>query len=429
MTELASPPSDTPAQKQQPAPSAPEPAGRKAAFAFIFVTVALDMLALGVIIPVLPKLILGFEGGDTEAAAKWVGTFGTLWAGMQFVAMPILGALSDRVGRRPVILISNFGLAADYVVMALAPSLGWLLVGRIVSGVTSASVTTAFAYVADVTPPEKRAASFGMLGAAFGLGFVIGPALGGYLGGIDPRLPFWVACVLGTLNGCYGLFVLPESLPKEKRSPFNWKRANPIGGLQMLKSQPQLLGLASVKFMNDLAHVVYPSTFALYAMYRFKWGPQEVGLMLGLVGLAGVVVQGALVGRIVRALGEGKALMLGLVCGAAGFAIYGLAPTVPVLLLGVPVAAMWGLAGPAGQALMSKRVSPTEQGRLQGSLSSLTGVAGLIGPVIFTSVFAWFISSSAPLHLPGAAFLAAALFVFLALPLAMRALAKAETSS
>ena len=418
MTELASPPPDPmPTTGVKP---------RSAAFAFIFVTVALDMLALGLIIPVLPNLILGLGGGDTATAARWVGLFGTLWAGVQFLSMPVLGALSDKVGRRPVILISNFGLALDYVVMALAPTMGWLLAGRIISGVTSASVTTAFAYVADVTPGEKRAAAFGKLGAAFGLGFVVGPALGGYLGGFDARLPFWVACVLSALNGLYGVFVLPESLPKDKRAAFSWARANPVGGFLMLKSQPQLFGLAAVKFLNDFAHVVYPSTFALYAMYRFKWGPQEVGGMLALVGVAGIVVQAGLVGRVVSALGERRALSLGLACGAVGFSIYGIAPTGLWMMCGIPIAALWGIAGPTSQALMSKRVGPSEQGRLQGALSSLTGVAGLLGPTVFSSIFAWFISAGAPAHLPGAAFLAAALCVALAVPVALMALREGQ---
>lgn len=397
-------------------------AGRRGAFVFVFVTVALDMLALGLIIPVVPRLILEMNGGDTSAAARWVGLLGTLWALMQFFCAPVLGALSDKVGRRPVILISNFGLSLDYVVLALAPNLAWLTVGRLISGVTSASVPTAFAYVADVTEPSKRAQTFGLLGAAFGAGFVIGPALGGYLGGFDPRLPFWVACVLSGLNGLYGLFVLPESLPPERRGAFSWARANPLGGFKLLRSQPRLVGLAAVKFINDFAHVVYPATFALYAMYRFGWGPQEVGGMLGLVGVAGIVVQAGLVGRAVRALGEERALLLGLACGATGFTIYGLAPTPLWMFCGIPIAALWGLSGPAGQALMSKRVGPGEQGRLQGSLSSLTGVAGMIGPTVFSSVFAWFISAGAPAHLPGAAFLTAALCVLLAVPVALYAL-------
>lgn len=393
----------------------------RAAFAFIFITVALDMLALGVIIPVFPQLVVEMNGGSEAEAAHWVGFAGTLWALMQFVAMPIVGALSDRVGRRPIVLLSNFGQGIDYIFMALAPTLWWLLLGRLISGVTSASVSTAYAYVADVTAPEKRAGAFGALGAAFGLGFVIGPALGGVLGDVDPRLPFWVAAGLCLLNGLYGLFVLPESLAADRRARFSWRRANPIGSVVMLRAHPQIFGLAVVKFLNDLAHVVYPATFALYAMHRYDWGPREVGFTLAAVGVAGIIVQAGLVGRIVAAVGERRALLIGLVCGALGFSIYAFASEPWMLFTGIPVAAFWGLAGPAGQALMSQRVSASEQGQLQGALSSLTGVAGMIGPSLFTGVFAYAIGASAPLAFAGAAFMAAATLVALGLPIALRA--------
>lgn len=387
---------------------------RRAAFIFIFITVALDMLALGIIVPVFPQLVVQMTGSEANAA-HWVGLASTLWALMQFAAMPVMGALSDRIGRRPVVLASNFGQGVDYVAMALAPNLGWLLLGRLVSGITSASVATANAYIADVTAPEKRAGAFGAMGAAFGLGFVIGPALGGVLGDVDPRLPFWVAAGLSLLNGMYGLFVLPESLPAERRARFSWAKANPIGAFSMLRANPAILRLAAVKFLNDLAHVVYPSTFALSAMNRFGWGAKEVGLTLAAIGVSSIVVQAGLVGRIVKAIGEARALFLGLACGVIGFGVYAFAPGPWVFYLGVPIAAFWGLAGPSGQALMSKRVDAKEQGRLQGALSSLTGVAGLAGPMLFTSVFAYFISSAAPVHAPGAAFLTASILVALSL--------------
>jgi DHA1 family tetracycline resistance protein-like MFS transporter len=221
-------------------------AERRAAIAFIFITILLDMLALGMIIPVLPKLIESFMGGDTASAAKIYGIFGTVWAFMQFVSMPVMGALSDRFGRRPVILLSNLGLGLDYILMALAPSLRWLFVGRVISGVTAASVSTAMAYVADVTPTERRAAGFGMMGVAFGAGFVLGPAIGGILGSVDPRLPFWAAAVASLANAAYGFLILPESLPPERRRAFEWRRANPLGSLRLLRSHPQLKGLAGV---------------------------------------------------------------------------------------------------------------------------------------------------------------------------------------
>ena len=244
------------------------PAPRRAAFAFVFVTVLLDMLALGIIIPVLPKLVVDFVGGDAAEGARVYGLFGTAWALMQFFFSPVQGALSDRFGRRPVILLSNVGVGLDYVVMALAPTLYWLFLGRVISGITAASIATSYAYVADVTPPADRAARFGLLGAGFGVGFVLGPALGGLTGAIDPRLPFWIAAGLSLLNALYGFFVLPESLPKERRAAFEWRRANPIGALALLRSQRQLIGFAGVNFLSNLAHAALPSVGVLYMMHR-----------------------------------------------------------------------------------------------------------------------------------------------------------------
>jgi MFS transporter, DHA1 family, tetracycline resistance protein len=249
--------------------SQPAPPARPAAVAFIFLTILLDMFALGLIVPILPKLVESFVDNDTARAARIFGVFGTAWALMQFVFSPILGGLSDRFGRRPVVLLSNFGLGLDYILMALAPSLVWLFIGRVISGVTSASMSTAFAYIADVTPPERRAAVFGKVGAAFGAGFILGPAIGGLLGGLDPRLPFWAAAALSLANAFYGLSILPESLPHDRRTPFRWKNANPIGALQLLLSDRVLAGLSVVNFIAQLAHVVLPSTFVLYATYRY----------------------------------------------------------------------------------------------------------------------------------------------------------------
>jgi MFS transporter, DHA1 family, tetracycline resistance protein len=379
------------------------PAGgpRQAALVFIFVTVLLDMLALGIIIPVWPRLVVNFLSGDSARAAEIFGLFGTAWALMQFVMSPIQGALSDRFGRRPVILLSNLGEGLDYFVMAWAPTLGWLLVGRIISGATAASISTAFAYIADVTPPEKRAARFGMLGAAFGIGFVLGPAVGGLLGEFSPRLPFWFAGALGLANFAYGFFVLPESLPVERRAPFRWRRANPLGALVLLRSQPQLSGLAVIYFLGQLAHVVPPSTFVLYAGFRYGWTERAVGLTLAGVGICSMIVQAGLVGRVVARLGERHTLIVGLVFGALGFAIYGLAPTGGWFLLGVPIMSLWGLAGPATQGLMTRLVGSSEQGQLQGANSSLTGIAGLIGPSLFTLTFAFAIARCAPGICPG----------------------------
>jgi DHA1 family tetracycline resistance protein-like MFS transporter len=384
---------------------------RRAAFTFIFITVLLDMLALGIVIPVLPKLVLDFVGGDAVKGADYLGLFGTAWALMQFLFSPIHGALSDRFGRRPIILLSNFGLGLDYILMALAPTLGWLFVGRIISGITAASISTAYAYVADVAEPDKRAKLFGMLGVAFGAGFVLGPAMGGIAGSFDPRLPFWIAAGLSLLNGLYGLLILPESLPPEKRAPFGWKRANPIGSLILLRSHPQLMGLAVVSFLGHLAHSSLPNIGVLYMMYRYSWAEHTVGFVMAAVGLCAMVVQGAMIGPVVKHLGETKAMLLGLVFGVAGFAAFGLATSGSWFLAGIPILALWGIASAATLALMSRRVSASEQGRLQGANASLMGIASLIGPAIFTQSFAVFIAPGAPVHLPGMPFLLSALMV------------------
>jgi MFS transporter, DHA1 family, tetracycline resistance protein len=393
---------------------------RKAALTFIFVTVLIDMLAFGMIIPVLPMLVQNFVGGNAAHAAEIYGVFGTAWALMQFVFSPVQGSLSDHFGRRPVILISCAGLGLDFILMALAPNLWWLLVGRVISGITAASFSTAGAYISDITPPEKRAASFGLIGAAFGVGFVLGPALGGLLGAVSPRLPFWASAFMALANVCWGLFVLPESLPKEKRVAFSWKNANPLGALKLLRSHPMLSGLAGSYFLINLAHVVLPSTTVLYMHYRYAWDTRAVGILLAGVGISSLVVQGFLVKPAVRLLKERRALAVGLAFGAAGFVIYGLAPTGPIFWIGVPVMALWGIATPSLQTIMTRLVDVTEQGRLQGALASLVGLASLIGPTVFTQTFAVFISTHADWGLPGAPFLLAALLILAAILLAWR---------
>jgi MFS transporter, DHA1 family, tetracycline resistance protein len=396
---------------------------RGGAVIFIFITILLDTLALGVIIPILPKLVESFVDNDTASAAKIFGVFGTAWALMQFFFSPILGGLSDRFGRRPVVLLSNFGLALDYVLMALAPSLAWLFVGRVISGITSASISTSFAYIADITPPEKRAAVFGKVGAAFGAGFILGPAIGGLLGGMDPRLPFWVAAGLSFANTLYGFLILPESLPSDRRSPFRWKSANPLGSLHLLRSDRVLAGLSLANFFGQVAHVVLPSTFVLYATYRYGWDAATVGLTLALVGICAMVVQGLGIAPIVNRLGERRALLLGLGCGALGFLIFGMAPTGPLFWLGIPVMAFWGVAGAATQSLMTRMVAPDQQGQLQGATNSVQSVSQLVGPFLFTLTFAYFIGAQAPAKLPGAPFLLAAALLLLALLIAARTLA------
>jgi MFS transporter, DHA1 family, tetracycline resistance protein len=396
---------------------------RRAAFAFVFITVLLDMFAIGIIIPVLPKLVEDFMGGDTARAATIYGIFGTAWAAMQFLFSPVLGSLSDRFGRRPIILLSNFGLGLDYILMALAPNIRWLFVGRVISGITAASISAAGAYIADVTPQEQRAAKFGLLGAAFGAGFVVGPALGGVLGAISPRLPFWVAAGFSLANALYGLFVLPESLKREQRSPFSWRKANPLGALKLLRSHRELWGLSCVTFLSNLAHAALPSVAVLYMSYRYNWDTRSVGLLLAAVGVCSIIVQGVLVGRVVKVLGERRTILLGLVAGVVGFTIQALAGNGVIYTVGVVVMSLWGLMGPALQGLMTRLVSPSEQGQLQGANSSVLGISTLVGPILFTQTFAIFIGAYSDWHLPGAAFLLSAILLACATALALRVMA------
>lgn len=390
---------------------APIPTGgaRRAALAFIFVTVLIDVLAFGLIIPVLPHLIESFVDGDTEHAAYWVGLFGFVFNLVQFFAAPVQGALSDRFGRRPVILLSCLGLGLDFVLMALAPTLAWLFVGRIIAAITSASFSTANAYIADITEPEHRARTYGMIGAAFGLGFVLGPLAGGLLGEIDLRLPFWAAAVLALLNFLYGLFVLPESLPRHRRSArFDWSQARPMGSAHLLRRYPRILPLAAVVLIANMAHYVYPSTFVLFADVRFDWGPKEVAWVLAAVGVLSVFVNAVLVRTMVPSLGERRTLLLGLGCGVVGFMVYAFATTPWLFLLGLPVSALWALAQPATQALITREVGPDAQGRLQGALSSLVSLAGILAPALFAGTFGFFVGERAPVPFTGSAFLLAA---------------------
>ncbi|WP_043692015.1 tetracycline resistance MFS efflux pump [Luteibacter sp. 9133] len=395
---------------------------RRAAVIFIFVTVLIDILAFGIIIPVLPHLIEQMTGNTVSNAAWWVGVFGTVFAAVQFISSPIQGALSDRFGRRPVVLLSNLGLGLDFVLMAVAPSLWLLFVGRVISGMTAASFTTANAYIADVTPPEKRAAAFGMLGGAFGIGFIIGPALGGFLGGFDLRLPFWVAAGLALANFLYGYFILPESLPVEKRSArFEPHSASPLGSLKMLRRHREIFGLSVVMFLFYLGHYVLQTVFVLYADYRYHWGPQAVGYVLALVGACDGSVQAFLTGRLTARFGERRVMVAGLSFGVVAFAVMGFATTGWVFLIGIPLLSLWGLSGPPIQSIMTRHVAPDEQGRLQGAVTSLGSFAGIFGPYLFAQIFAFAIAPERRVHMPGVPFLLAAALVGVGAVIAARA--------
>ncbi len=401
------------------APGAPGP--RRATVAFIFVTVLIDVLAIGLIIPVLPRLVEQFMGGDPALAAGMFGLFGTSWALMQFMFSPVLGSLSDHFGRRPVLLLSCLGLGLDYAFMALAPTLGWLFLGRVISGITSASFSTALAYISDVTPPEKRAASFGLMGAAFGAGFVLGPAAGGLLGELSPRAPFWAAAALALVNVLYGWFVLPESLAPENRRAFDWRRANPVGSLALLARRKGLLALVVVYGLYMLAHQALQSTFVLYTEHRYGWDARTVGLMLAGVGACTILVQGALVGPAVRWMGERRTLLLGLTGGIVGFIAYGIAGTGAALMASVPVFGVMFFTGPPLQGLLARRVAPNEYGLLQGTNASVMGMAGIVGPVLFTQVYAFFLQPRAGIALPGAPFFCGALLLMAAFAVALYA--------
>ncbi len=412
MTELT--------QEPQKVESAPASSASRAALAFIFATVLFDTLGFGIIIPVLPGLVVSFVGGDTAQGAEVFGLFGTVWALMQFLFAPLLGALSDRYGRRPVLILSAFGLGIDYMIMALAPNLTWLFIGRVVSGITSASFTVSFAYVADTVRPERRAGAFGMIGSIWGVGFIIGPLVGGLLGGIGPRFPFWGAAALSIASAAYGLVVLPESLPIAHRSPLSVRKANPVGSIGMIRAKKGLSGFVVVNFLNFLAFQVLPSVYVLYTAYRYGWGYVLVGSALALVGFCNIIVQGLLVRVFISRFGERLALLVGLVSGTAGFVIWGLAPNSLVFMIAIIFYAPIGFVQPAVQGLMTRRVGPSEQGQLQGINGSLMGLTGVIGPTLFTLIFAFFIGTQAPINLPGAPFLLSALLMIASLLLALK---------
>jgi MFS transporter, DHA1 family, tetracycline resistance protein len=394
---------------------------RAAAFGFIFASAAMNAISFGLMIPVLPNLVKYFVAGDTARAAVWTMVFGVTWGCMQFLWGPVLGSLSDRFGRRPVLLISIFGLGVDFLFMAFAPSIWWLLVGRVLNGLTAASFSTANAYVADVTPPQDRARRFGMMGSAFSFGFLIGPVIGGGLALINLRLPFMVAAALALANGLYGFFILPESLPPERRmAKFEWLKSNPIASLGFIRAHGSMTGLSSIYFLFMMSQSVWPNVFVLYAGYRFHWSTLIIGSMLMINGGLGIVVQVLLVGPIVKRIGERGAVLVGATCGVIAMVVAGLADQGWIYMCCIPFAAASNLLQAGLMALMTQRVGPTEQGRLQGANQSLQGVTSVIGPLLYGGTFAWAVHNDATLHQPGLPVLIAAGLLAAALAVGLR---------
>jgi DHA1 family tetracycline resistance protein-like MFS transporter len=367
-------------------PSTPAPS--RAAVRYILVTVLLEVLALGMVAPALPKLVEAFLGGDTARAAVVFGAMAMVWAVMQLIFSPLLGALSDRFGRRPVILLSHAGAGLDYLAMAFAPGLIWLFAGRAVAGILAATFSTSAAYIADVTPPERRAAEVGRIGAVFGLGFIIAPAIGGLLAALDLRLPFLAAAVLSLLSAIYGYFILPESLPRERRRPLELASANPISTLSIYGTQPGLAALGAIVAINHIAHSAWPTVGVLYVGHRYGWGPYETGVLMAVFGLVGALTQGLMIGPIVSRIGARAALLAGLASGVACFAIQGAAATPVVLFLSLPFSGLWGLVGPAAFQLLSARIPADRQGALQGADATLIGFGNLTGPLLFSQSLA-----------------------------------------
>ncbi|MBX3359351.1 MAG: TCR/Tet family MFS transporter [Phycisphaeraceae bacterium] len=385
---------------------------RKPGLGFILVTIALDVLGFGLLIPVGPKLVEsllhgGLGGTEAEAAPK-VALLMTTWYTMSFLLAPTLGCLSDHFGRRRVLLVSLLGSGIDFFAQALSPTLTWLFITRAINGLSGASLTVANAYIADVTPPQKRAAAYGMVGAAFGLGFVIGPLLGGVLGGVNIRLPFFVAGGLTLLNWLYGLWVLPESLPEDRRRRFSLARANPVGALHAVGRYPLVTGLAIAMFMLNMAQFALHATWVLYTGHRYGWESEKVGLSLFAVGIGAAVVQGGLARKIIPALGERRSLMLGLALGVLSYIGYGMATEGWMIFVVIAIGSLGGISQPAGQALITRAVRPDEQGEIQGALTSLQSIAGILGPPVGGTVLGYAIGGHAAFNMPGASFFVSA---------------------
>ena len=384
---------------------------RKAAISFIFITLLIDVTGLGLIIPVMPKLIEDLTGGTISEASQWGGWLTFAYAAVQFLFAPVIGNLSDQYGRRPVLLLSLLGFGIDYILLALAPSMAWLFVGRIIAGITGASFTTASAYIADISTNENRAQNFGMIGAAFGLGFIIGPVLGGLLGSFGPRIPFVVAAGLSLLNALYGYFVLPESLPKEKRRPFQWRRANPMGSLLHVRKYPGIGALVGSLILVYIAGHAVQSNWTFFTIAKFNWSEKVIGYSLGMFGVLIAAVQGGLIRYVNPRLGNERSVYTGLALYTIGMLLFAFVNRDWLLFVFMIPYCLGGIAGPALQAIISGHVPPNEQGELQGALTSMMSATSIVGPLLMTNLFAWATGPAAPVYFPGAPFLLGAVLM------------------
>jgi DHA1 family tetracycline resistance protein-like MFS transporter len=399
---------------------------RSAALIFIFVTVLVDVIGLGIIIPVMPTLIMELTGEGLSAASLYAGWITFVYATAQFIFAPVIGGLSDRFGRRPVLLTALFGFGLNYILLGFAPTIIWLFIGRLLSGITGASFTTASAYIADISPPERRSQDFGLIGAAFGLGFIIGPSVGGILGEYGSRIPFFAAAGLTLLNMLYGYFVLPESLPEASRRLFDWRRANPFGSLKQIRLYPKIAGLAGVFFLVYIANHSTQSTWTYFTMEKFGWTEMMVGLSLGAVGLAVVAVQGGLTRVVIPKIGNNKTVYFGLMMYIIGFLGFAFAAQGWMMFAIIIPFSMGGLATPALQGIISNEVPQNAQGELQGALTSLVSFSAIFGPPLMTNLFGFFTSDAAPVYFPGAPFLLAVVLVLCAMLWATKSLSFSE---
>lgn len=406
-----------------------EKSQKSAAIGFIFVTLLIDIIGWGIIIPVVPKLIEELIHADISEAARYGGWLSFAYAFVQFVCSPLVGNLSDRYGRRPVLLISLLGFSIDYIFLALSPSIWWLFIGRIIAGITGASVTTASAYIADISTDKDRAKNFGMIGAAFGLGFIIGPVLGGVLGHYGSRVPFYAAAVLCLLNFLYGFFVLPESLKKENRRPFEWKRANPVGSFKFLRKHPEISALTTALILIYIAGHAVQGNWSFFTMYKFGWNERMVGISLGVVGLMVGLVQGVLIRWVNPRIGDYKSIYYGLALNATGMLLYAFASQGWMMLVFTIPYCLGGICGPALQSVISKSVAPNEQGELQGALTSLMSATSIIGPPLMTNLFYYFTHDAAPFKFSGAPFFLAFILMLSSLAIIYSAFTKRKKAS